>query len=430
MNFASLIAKMAGFVGARVIGAALGFVSQLVLARLLPQEQVGIVLLGMSAAAFIALAANGGYALLALTELSRFGAHGRKRVAHAFNSVAVMDSLIAYIAIFTLGFALSQVLDLTAGQKTALLFGALCVPASMALRYNASIATSVRYFKTSYIPDFVFRPLALLIGLFAASLAGALHSATAALIIFVAVTYLTAIGQAWVLGSQRVGFHHLAWPRAVFAKRMRQRAFALTLVSATMFAFADIVVLISGFVLSEADVAVVGVTMRLAAIAGFVLQAGQMLVTADFTEALVRGENERLTAILKRINVTTVVIVLAGLAGAAVLGEFALGLFGQSYRAGFFLLVLFMIGQSVRALGGMNQQILSVKGFQLRTAGACVATLLVLAVFIVIMTQNFGITGVGYAVIIAELVWLLALAVQAQRFCGRRGDLLWVLTGR
>jgi O-antigen/teichoic acid export membrane protein len=248
--------------------------------------------------------------------------------------------------------------------------------------------------------------------------------------VFVAVTYLTAVGQAWVLGKQRVGFRHLTWPRKAFTARVRQRAFALTLVSATMFAFADIVVLIAGFVLPEADLAIVGISMRLAAIAGFVLQAGQMLVTADFTEALVRGEHARLASVLKRINLTTVAIVLAGLCGALVLGEFALGLFGANYKTGFWLLVLFMIGQSLRAFGGMNQQILSIKGFQLRTAGSCVVTLLVLAALIVTLTQAYGLVGVGYAVIGAEVVWLLALAVQAQRFCGQRGDLLWVLVGR
>jgi O-antigen/teichoic acid export membrane protein len=421
---------MAGFVGARVIGAVLGFASQLMLARVLPIADVGVVLLGMSAAAFIALAANGGYALLALTELPRLTAHGRKNTSDAFNSVALLDSAIAFLAMCVLGWLLVSVLDLTTGQKTAILFGMLCTPASIALRYNASIATAAKYFKTSYVPDFIFRPLALLLGLIAGALAGWMYSPVAALIVFVAVTYLTAVGQAITLGHERLGFRHLQWPRTVFTRRVRQRAFALTLVSAMMFAFADIVVLIAGFVLPENDVAIVGIAIRLAAIAGFVLQAGQMLVTPDFTQALVRGEKEQVAALLKRVNVTTVAIVLAGLAGALILGEFALGLFGADYRAGYWLLVLFMVGQSLRALGGMNQQILSIHGRQLRTAGSCVFTLIVLACLMVLLCGAYGLNGVGYAVFGAEMIWLLALAIQAQRLCGQRGDLLWVLQRR
>jgi O-antigen/teichoic acid export membrane protein len=190
------------------------------------------------------------------------------------------------------------------------------------------------------------------------------------------------------------------------------------------------VILVSGFVLPERDVAVVGIAMRLAAIAGFVLQAGQMLVVTDFTQALVRREEVEALSLLKRINYTTIAIALAGLLGTLVLGDFVLGLFGEVYRQGKWLLVLFMIGQSLRAMGGMNQQILSINGFQLRTAGVCVLTLLMLVGLSVVLCRILGPIGIGYAVVGAEIMWLIALALQAQKLCGRRGDLFWVLQQR
>jgi O-antigen/teichoic acid export membrane protein len=264
----------------------------------------------------------------------------------------------------------------------------------------------------------------------AGAIGGWLHSSLAALIVFVSVTYLTAIGQAILLKDRGISPRHFAWPRAAFAKRVRAKAFSLTLVSATMLAFADIVILISGFVLPEKDVAIVGIAVRLAAIAGFVLQAGQMLVATDFTQALVRREEQLVGDLLKRINYTTVAIVLCGLVGALVLGDLVLSLFGEVYRQGKWLLVLFMIGQSLRSLGGMNQQILSINGFQLRTAGACLLTLLALLSLSILLCHAFGPIGMGYAVVLAEVVWLVALASQAQQLCGRRGDLLWVLQQR
>ena len=72
-----------------------------------------------------------------------------------------------------------------------------------------------------------------------------------------------------------------------------------------------------------------------------------------------------------------------------------MGLFGEVYREGKWLLVLFMIGQSLRAMGGMNQQILSINGYQLRTAGVCVMTLLVLVGSSVVLTsKSQGISSV------------------------------------
>jgi O-antigen/teichoic acid export membrane protein len=430
MKLSALVSKIAGFVGARLLGAAVGFLSQLVLARLLPIEDVGVVLLGMSAAAFISLGANGGYALLATTELPKLETRRQTKTAAAFNRVAMMDGILAYCILCAIGWLAAVAYGLTDGQKTALLLGAICAPASMTMRYNASIGMAARYFKTAYMPDLLFRPAALLIGLLAAGLAGWLQSAQAALVIFVAVTYLTSFGQAWALKGNRLSFSHLGWPRIFFARRIRSRAIALTLVSATMLAFADIVIMVSGFILPERDVAIAGVAMRVAAIAGFMLQAGQMLVMTDFTQALVSRNESAVEAILKRVNGLTVAIVLACLAGVTVFGKFALGLFGPDYQQGALLLVLFMIGQSVRALGGMNQQILSINGYQLRTAGSCVAALLVFVGLAFVFCKNYGSTGLGYAVIASELVWLIALAVQAHALCGRRGDLLWVLQKR
>ena len=430
MKLSSLVGKMASLVGARLIGAVVGFASQLVLARILSVDDVGIVFLGMSAASFVSLAAGGGYSLLATTELPKLTAHGRRGLAEAFNKVAVMDSLMAYGILCALGWIIISLVDLTAGQKTALFFGFVCTPASLFIRYNASMAMAERMFKTAYAPDFLFRPSAFLAGLLAGSLAGWVSTAVTALIVFASVTYLTAVGQAMAMKGLGISARHFAWPRAAFARRVRAKAFSLTLVSATMLAFADIVILASGFILPEKDVAVVGIAMRLAAIAGFVLQAGQMLVATDFTQALVRREDDVVNAVLKRINYTTIIIVLGGLAGTLVLGDFVLGLFGDVYRQGSWLLVLFMIGQSLRALGGMNQQILSINGFQLRTAGACLLTLLVLLGLSVLLCHAFGSIGMGYAVVGAEIVWLIALAFQAQHLCGRRGDVLWVLQSR
>ena len=430
MQMKSLMGKLAGFVGARISGALIGFLSQLVLARLLPVEEVGIVLMGMSAAAFISLAANGGYAVLATTQLPKLKAHGRGKAADSFNAVAVTDSAIVYLALCAATWLGVVAFELNEGVKTALIIGCLCAPASLLIRYNSSVAMAARAFKTAYMPDFIFRPAVFLTGLVAASLVGLLHTAWAALAIFVGITYLAAVGQAWFLDQDSIGLRHLRFTRASHANALRKRALALTLVAAAMLAFADIVMLLAGFVLAEKDVAVVGISLRLAAIAGFVLQAGQSLVLSDFTQSYMRRDVATTEVLLKRINLTTMALVIAGLLGTVILGAFALGLFGEDYRQGKWLLVLFMLGQSVRALGGMNQQILSIDGHQMRTLGACVISLSILFCLTILLSGQWGPIGIGYAVVAAELAWMLILAAQASQLCGRRGDIFWVLGRR
>ena len=426
MKLAEMIRKLAGIVGSRFLGAGIGFLSQIVLAHVLPVAEVGVVLLGMSAAAFVSLASIGGYSMLAMTQLPRLSMHGRKFLVRSFNHVVLVDALLSSLAVAALLFVVSKIAQLSEGQNIALLFGCLCAPASGLLRYNSSIATSDRRFELGYVPDFLVRPTLFLLTLLLTYWLGLHLSMVVVLIIFTVITLVTAVGQAWLLGHEGLTFSNYRRPRSGFANRLRSRALALTIVSAVALAFADIVTLVAGFILPTDDVAVVGITIRLAAIAGFVLQAGQIFILPDFTQAFVRRDHAVANALLLRINLTTLAVVGASVIGALLLGEFALSIFGADYVRGAGLLSLFMVGQSIRAFGGMNQHILSINGHQLRTAGAAILAVVMFICLAILFCQSLGFIGIGYAVIFAEISWLLALAAQAQKLCGRRGDLLWV----
>ena len=226
MKLSSIIGKLAGFVGARFLGAGLGFLSQIALARLLPVADVGIVFLAMSAAAFISLAVVGGYALLAMTEVPRFALHGRKALLKQFNNVVMREAAISMALSILIVFAIAWSGLLSEGQTTALLFGCLCVPASGLLRYNSSLATADRRIELGYVPDFLVRPALFLAVIGTSYLAGWQLNKIDVLLAFVFVTFATAIGQAWLLGPLGLSPAAYAKPRLAFAQKLRPRAFA------------------------------------------------------------------------------------------------------------------------------------------------------------------------------------------------------------
>ncbi len=427
MKLSSIIGKLAGFVGARFFGAGIGFLSQIALTRLLPVADVGIVFLGMSIAAFISLAVVGGYALLAMTHVPRLVMHGKNSGLHQFNNVVMRDSALATGMTIVIVFALVKSGVFTEGQNIALVFGCLCAPASGILRFNSALATADRRVELGYVPDFLVRPVLFLLVILFGYLIGFTWNTHTVLLTFAAMAYVTALGQAFILAPAGLAPLSYSAPRQAFSSRLRPRAFALTIVSAVAFAFADIVTMVAGLILPADEVALVGVTIRLAAIAGFILQAGQMFVMTDFTQAVMRRDETLVRALLLKINLTTLAVVGIAVIGALIFGHFALGIFGSEYVRGTGLLALFMVGQSIRALGGMNQHILSINGQQMRTAGACVVTLLIFFCLAWLLTQQLGFLGIGYAVIGAEVTWLLALAGLSQKLCGRRGDMLWLI---
>jgi O-antigen/teichoic acid export membrane protein len=421
-----MIGKLAGVVGSRFLGAGLGFASQFVLARLLPVEDVGVVFLAMSAAAFISLAVFGGYSMLALTQVPKLIALNRPGLLRRFHQQALWDAWIMLIASAAVTALALWFVNFSHGQRLALIFGLISSFASGLLRYNSVIANSWRRFELSYVPDFLVRPVLLLAGLLLPWWLGWPFGVVAVLVLFVSIVFLVAGGQAIFLGPQNILAMGFSKPRPRFAAALRGRVMSLTIVSAVALAFADIVTLTAGFILPERDVAIVGVTVRLAAIAGFVLQAGQQFILPDVTQALVQRDDKLAHALLMRINFTTLAVVGAALMGALVLGRFVLGFFGPDYMQGAVLLVLFIVGQSVRGLGGMNQHLLSFNGFQIRTAGVCLLALVIFSCLAILLCRSMGFVGMGYAVVISEMAWQLALAAQAQKLCGRRGDLFWL----
>ncbi|MCA0432513.1 MAG: hypothetical protein LCH46_04555 [Proteobacteria bacterium] len=430
MTIARMLRLLVGYVGARFLGAGVGLLSQILLARLLPQADVGAVLMAMSATAFISLFAIGGQSLLASTELPRILAHGSERRMKAFLGTTLRDATYALFLLSALvGFAV-WLLPIATNVKLALVFGLAAAPASGLMRFNAMVANSYKRFTLSYLPDFLVRPGLFLIALLLFWFLGWQLGDATVLWIYVLIGMAVTLGQALLLGNLGLVPAHWRKVEPRYAALVRRRSGALVLVSAVSLAFADIVTMLAGLILPAEEVALVGIAMRLAAIAGFVLQATQLFVLPDFTAAVTKQDDAAATAILWKMNSMTLIVVAAGLLGAIILGHWVLLIFGEDYAAAAPLLVLFMIGQSIRALGGMNQSLLSIHGQQLRTTGACLVALAVLVVLSIVLGGRFGPIGFGYAVIVAEVTWLLALALQASSLLGRRGDLAWLLMNR
>lgn len=426
MTLKRMIAALAGYVGARFLGAGLGLLTQLVLARTFLPGDVTLVFLAMSAAAFMSLLMNGGETQLASTHLPRLIALGNRRGISAFHGLVVRNMMAVFALMAAVLFVVWQTQLLTSDVVLALAVGLVAAPFSGLMRYNAMVANSMRWFPLSYVPDFIVRPGLFLAAIVVFIFTGQSHNVVAVLSAFAIFVFVVAIGQSLMMAGMNLRLANWSDYRARHARAVRPRSLALLVVSVVSFAFADVVMLVAGLLYEPEQAAIVGVTMRLAAIAGFVLQAAQLFVLPDFTQALTRRDDAAANAVLWRMNGLTVLMALSALVAALLLGRPVLSLFGGHYEQGAILLTLFLVGQAIRAFGGMNQNLLAIGGFQIRTAWPCVAALVVLAGMSGVLIPRLGLLGIGYAVIAAELTWMLLLANQAQVLCGRRADLLWL----
>ena len=427
MTLGKMIQLALGSVGSRLGGAGISLITQLVLTRSFPASDVGVIFLSMSIAAIFSLIVSAGYPSLSLTQLPRFQALGLNRLIAAFHGAFLRDFaavtviLCASIAVVVL-FA-----PINPGLRIALIFGCLSAIPSGLMRYNGSLANTLRRYKLAFLPDFIFRP-----GLFFIYIAGAFvfgfhPSLVHVLWAFIASNTIVAAVWTFLMRPHGLKISHWGQAKPKLTTALRNRLVALMIVGAVTTLFADVVTLIAGFLLPHDQVALLGLTIRLASLAGFVIQASQQFVLNDLTHAITIHDSKTANSILTRMNLMTIGTVAAALLVALIFGRYFLNFFGAVYAEGHGLLVLFILGQAVRALSGMNQHMLSIGGYQVRSALACVIGVIILVASWLILQPLLGLPGIGLAVIIAELSWGVIVGIETQKLTGRRADMFWLI---
>ena len=425
-----MIQLAAGSVGSRLAGAGISLITQLVLTCSFPAADVGVIFLAMSMAAIFSLIVSAGYPSLSLTQLPRFQALGLTRLIGAFHGAFLRDFAAVTTILFVVMTAIVIFAPIDPGLRVALIFGCLSAIPSGLMRYNGSLANTLRRYKLAFLPDFVFRPSLFFIYIAGAFVLGFQLSLIHVLWVFIASNTIVAAVWAFMMGRDGLKFSHWWQVKPKLTAALRNRLLALMIVAAVTTLFSDVVTLIGGFFLPHEQVALLGLTIRLASLAGFVIQASQQFVLNDLTHAITVHDSKTANAILMRMNLMTVGTVIAALLVAIIFGRYFLGFFGAVYVEGHWLLVLFILGQAVRALSGMNQHMLSIGGYQVRSAMACVIGVVILIISWLIFQPIFGLPGVGFAVIAAELSWALIVGSETQKLTGRRGDIFWLLRPR
>ena len=421
------ISNLTVLVGARLAGAVLGVAGQLILTRFFSRDDVGLVFLAMSATAFVSLFMTAGYPALSVAYLARYHSLGRHKLVEAFNAAARRESLIAsLVTLATIGLCL-VIIPWTGGIREAMIYGCIAAIPYSVIRLNSSGANALRRFSLSYVPDFVFRPGLLLAAIAGLALWQMPYPVEWVLWAYVAITFGVAAYQARALGVESVTHTPALSGGGPLLRPYRKRAWALVIVALVTLTLADVVTLLAGLFLPQADVAVLGIAIRLAALAGFITQSSQQFVMRDLTSAMAKGNTAEAKILLLRTNLTSLVVMAGALAGAGLLGEFVLGIFGAEYRAGYWPLMLFLVSQMVRAASGMNSHLLSLGGHQVRSAGMCVMAVAALVIATAILAPTLGVLGVAIAAVIAETVWAVALALLTQKLTGKRGDIFAVL---
>ncbi|MEQ9143416.1 MAG: lipopolysaccharide biosynthesis protein [Parvibaculaceae bacterium] len=407
-------------VGARISGAFVGVLTQMLLARLLSAPEIGVFFVATSLAAVLAIICTLGYPMLMPKIAAEAQERGVPSLLRAFVSRARTDAaLLCGLSVAALAAVAWGAPEDAGVPRAALIFAALTLPAFALLRLNGSLANAQRRFELGFLPDLFLRPLlllALVLGLWAAS---PLLSIEAVLAGHVAIAAGLAVWQMRRLAGRR---HSEAMAphedSAALAADWRRRAAPLVIAALFIGVFADLDIVLASLFLDGEQLGVFGVCLKISLFTGFGIQAVHQLILRDTADALRTDDARSTHAVMARANLLSLIGSVGSAIVVLVAGREILGFFGEEFVAGYGCLVLLMLAQVVRAAAGPATQVLTLSGHEKACLPVFLTSLVALAASNAVFIQFWGLLGAATAVLAVSALWSGWLAMLAHRKLG------------
>ena len=413
-DFRSLLRSMAGVLALRILTAALGLFTGLLLANILGPAELGTLAYAGACAGTIGALSSSGFNQLLVREIAVYRhseSWGRIRGILSFCTrsalgIAIVLSILAWLFAWLVG-GKSDMPSLLPTFAIILLgvpIGALIQMRQAAMRgFNRAVL--------AVVPEEGILPvLSLLLLLAAIAMFGSdLNAPKAATIGLIGAVVAFIVGQS-MFASVLPDSVRKARPR--FASRdWLAKASPLYLIAVIQFTNLQAGMLMLGMLSGAEDVGFFAIAKSLAGVVIFVLVALELVVAPNIAPLFVKrkfGELQQLVGRASRISVAAAVplVLLLSLAGDQILA-----LYGPTFFKAAPALTILCIGQLVNAACGPIGQLAIHTGHDRATVYFLILAALVNISLNFILIPNFGTVGAASATTVSMVVWNVGLTV-------------------
>lgn len=404
----------------RVASAAIAFLSQVLLARLMGTYEYGVFALvwvwvlilgslsnlGMSTAVIRFMpeyVAAGDFARLrGLLLSSRYVALGCSTIFAALGALTVWFGAKLFDSHYVLPF----------------LVGFLAVPMVSLGDTLEGIARGGGWAIRALTPTYIVRPIALFAFMLAAWAMGFPIDGTTGILCAVAAAYTTTIWQLAMTTNHVERTHPLTAKPKTELRSWMIVALPIFLVDGFFFLLLNSDVAMVGALMNPDDVAVYYATAKTLALAHFVAFAVKAGVAHQFAAHINNPDKTELRVLARRSVAWTFWPTLGVGLVLLALGSFILGLFGNEFKEGHTLLFILMAGVVLRASIGPAESLLNMTGNQISCATIFAVTLAVNIALNAMLIPLYGLYGAAIATVSATILETALLFAIVRRSLG------------
>ncbi|MGO4568804.1 lipopolysaccharide biosynthesis protein [Rhizobium sp. 2YAF20] len=266
-------------------------------------------------------------------------------------------------------------------------------------------------------PTFLIRPTLILAFMLAAVTAGAPHTAITAIGAALAATFVTTAAQ-YLAVTARMRTHYATGPRTIAFSTWFAVAFPIFLIEGVGYLLTNSDVIVVGICLPPEKVAIYFAAAKTMALVHFVYFSVKAAAGPRFSTIIAEGDRTKLAAFAAEAARWTFWPALA--VGLAVLaaGQFLLSLFGAAFAAGHIVMAILLGGILTKAVVGPGEMLLMMSGHQKLCACLYAVTLATGIGLNVTLIPYFDIEGAAIATAGAMALEALLLHLAVRRTLG------------
>ncbi|MCF4098713.1 lipopolysaccharide biosynthesis protein [Maritalea mediterranea] len=396
----------------RLGGAGIGFLSHVVLARLVDPAQYGVYVFAWTVIVLLGTFSGIGLPVAATKFVSTYQDQQKQSLLRRFILYAgIVGLLVAFgaaCAMFAVSFFAPEYI-VEPIFRPALLIGAFCIPLFTLTEVGKGIARGFGRNVVAYAPAFLFRPILLLAGVGLYLIMG--WTLTAVHIVYITLVALV-LPLLWQWSFMRAPLR-AGQENTEESPRMGRvwlfTALPLTAVEAYNLLLANTDILVLKFFTSPAELAIYFVGTKIAALLSFVTFAISASAGKPIAAAHGRGDVDKVRRLTHHFSNLAFWPTLAGFVVLLLGGTLLLSLFGSVYLAAYLPMMILAFGVLLQSYTAAAKFCLAMTGGQKQMSVVLLATVVINAGLNLVLVPTFGIVGAASATVLATILSIVAL---------------------
>ena len=401
----------------RVIGAALVLIMQIMLARWMGVEQLGIYVYVSAWLILMAAVVGLGFPNAVFRFIGKGLAEANENLVVSFSRRGGEVILISSLLTITISFLLINEINslVSPDKQSTFLIALFAVPLFALMRWYSGVANALSCYRLAFLPMLIMRPLLLLLAVGTLWFIGEGLSSDIVMLTHFGVMLIILIIQFYLVNRVL----HYRFPNAIRSenKTWSWLRTSIPLLITGLFTknFLELNLIIVGIYLGADQIAIFNATFRIAFLIAFGIYAMDSITAPKVAEMYAAGNLKSLQRIVLRSTKIKFFGSGIGVIGLALFGKQILALFGDDFVVGYEALIILSVSQVVVAGFGAGPQLLNVSGNQNRCLNATIYSTILMFGLHTLFIPRFGLNGGAIVVLLVVCIkslWVNMIVVR------------------